>query len=55
MTVLAGGEPLHIDNLPFEVCYPSFFSGSGGSIHGGYNYNRRMIKYVSFRPEQLPV
>lgn len=51
---ISWGEPWHIENIPFEVCYPSFFSGSDGSIHGVYTYNRRMIKYVSFRPEQLP-
>lgn len=46
-------QPRHIESIKYEVCYPSFFTGPDGQVHGVYTYNRRMIKYVSFAPEWL--
>jgi predicted neuraminidase len=43
--------PEHIDTIPKEVSYPCFITGQDDVVHGVYTYNRRMIKYVSFRME----
>lgn len=44
--------PWHIEVLPIEVSYPSFLADDKGSVHGVYTYNRRMIKYVSYKTER---
>lgn len=47
------GKPWHLEEIPYEVSYPSFLRGKNGHIHGVYSYNRRMIKYVSFGEEDF--
>ena len=39
---------MHLDEVQFEVSYPSFILGNNNRVYGVYTYNRRMIKYVEF-------
>ena len=45
-------EPWHLESAPIEISYPSFLADEEGVVHGLYTYNRRMIKYVCYRPDQ---
>lgn len=46
-------EPWHLETSTLETSYPSFLCDRQGVVHGLYTYNRRMIKYVSFKMEEL--
>ena len=47
------GDPWHIETIEYEVSYPSFLVDRSSTIHGVYTYNRRMIKYVSYKTSEL--
>ena len=49
---LSWDAPHHFDEVKFELSYPHFLSDGEGRVHGVYTYNRRMIKYVSFLPQE---
>lgn len=40
--------PIHIDETPHELSYPSFLTDENGVAHGVYTFGRRRIQYVSF-------
>jgi predicted neuraminidase len=47
-------QPRHIDQIHYELSYPSFLCTRGQQLCGLYTYNRRMIKYVCFEASELP-
>jgi predicted neuraminidase len=40
--------PIHVDETPREVSYPSFAVDGHGTAHGAYTFGRTRIRYVSF-------